>query len=124
MGYPAAKRKETKVLLKRTTSNEPAPLTRTWRTVLYPISAVLHRIHAWLTTLLLAVIALGPMPKHVGFVMDGNRRYARSRGQKIARGHKLGSDSLMRVSGVSGRLELAQLAAQRPVERAVCASRG
>lgn len=96
-GDTMLKRRETKVPLKRTPS-EPAPLTRTWKTVLYPISAVLHRLHAWLTTLLLALIALGPMPKHIGFVMDGNRRYARSRGQKVARGHKMGSDSLKRVS--------------------------
>lgn len=91
------RRKEIKVPLKRAPAG-PKPLTRTWKTVLYPISAVLHRLHAWLTTLLLALIALGPMPKHIGFVMDGNRRYARSRGQKVARGHKMGSDSLKRVS--------------------------
>lgn len=98
-GDTTVKRRETKVPLKRPA--EPAPLTRTWKTVLYPISAVLHRLHAWLTTLLLALIALGPMPKHIGFVMDGNRRYARSRGQKVARGHKMGSDSLKRVSSRS-----------------------
>lgn len=96
-GDIGVKRRETKVPLKRAPAG-PAPLTRTWKTVLYPISAVLHRLHAWLTTLLLALIALGPMPKHIGFVMDGNRRYARSRGQKVARGHKMGSDSLKRVS--------------------------
>lgn len=104
MGDTGVKRKETKVPLKRAAAGAagPAPLTRTWKTVLYPISAVLHQLHAWLTTLLLALIALGPMPKHIGFVMDGNRRYARSRGQKVARGHKMGSDSLKRVSDRPG----------------------
>lgn len=67
-------------------------------TLLHPISWVLHRLHALLTTILLAVLALGPMPHHIGFVMDGNRRYARLRGQKVAKGHQQGSESLKRVS--------------------------
>lgn len=67
------------------------------RALLWPISTLLHYAHSLLSWLLVAVLALGPMPHHVGFVMDGNRRYARSHGQRIARGHQQGSESLQRV---------------------------
>ncbi|KAF8070820.1 Decaprenyl diphosphate synthase-like protein [Lyophyllum atratum] len=40
--------------------------------------------------LLLAVLAAGPTPKHVAFVMDGNRRYARSHSKRIQDGHAEG----------------------------------
>lgn len=62
------------------------------------VSTVLHRIHAALTTLLLYLLSLGPMPRHVGFVMDGNRRYARHKGMRVAQGHTDGFHSLRRVS--------------------------
>lgn len=75
------------------------------RKLLYPISTLLHYLHALLTSLLLSVIALGPMPHHIGFVMDGNRRYARSHGQRIARGHEQGSESLKRVDERHGQVD-------------------
>ncbi|TXT15858.1 hypothetical protein VHUM_00361 [Vanrija humicola] len=59
-----------------------------------------------MTTFLLAVIALGPMPRHIGFVMDGNRRYARSHGQRIAKGHQRGSESLKRTLTICLRLQI------------------
>lgn len=62
------------------------------------VSNVLHRVHALLTTILLYLLALGPMPRHVGFVMDGNRRYARTKGMKVTQGHTDGFQSLRRVS--------------------------
>ena len=62
------------------------------------ISVMLHRVHAWLTTFILYLLALGPMPRHIGFVMDGNRRYARTKGMKVTQGHTDGFQSLRRVS--------------------------
>ena len=62
------------------------------------ISALVHRIFAWLTSLLIFIVSLGPIPKHVAFVMDGNRRYAREKGQKARDGHSEGFESLKRVS--------------------------
>ncbi len=39
---------------------------------------------------LLSVLAAGPIPKHVGFVMDGNRRYARRKHQPVQQGTQRG----------------------------------
>ncbi|KAK7024003.1 alkyl transferase [Favolaschia claudopus] len=47
--------------------------------------------------LLLRVLAAGPVPRHVAFVMDGNRRYARSHHQPIQQGHSDGFMALRRV---------------------------
>lgn len=47
---------------------------------------------------LLNTIRQGPIPKHVAFIMDGNRRYAREHDLPIVDGHKRGIESLMKVS--------------------------
>ena len=47
----------------------------------------------------LAILASGPIPKHVAFVMDGNRRYARRRHQVVIQGHSQGFVALRRVRG-------------------------
>jgi ditrans,polycis-polyprenyl diphosphate synthase len=46
---------------------------------------------------LLAVLAVGPIPKHVAFVMDGNRRYARRKNRNVSEGHSDGFVALTRV---------------------------
>lgn len=43
-------------------------------------------------------IKQGQVPKHVAFVMDGNRRYARSHRIETVEGHNLGFEALARVS--------------------------
>jgi hypothetical protein len=50
-----------------------------------------------LRKVVLKVLASGPVPKHVAFVMDGNRRYARSRHLAIQQGHSDGFLALQRV---------------------------
>jgi ditrans,polycis-polyprenyl diphosphate synthase len=45
----------------------------------------------------LAVLAAGPVPGHVAFVMDGNRRYARQHGLPALSGHSDGFVALERV---------------------------
>jgi ditrans,polycis-polyprenyl diphosphate synthase len=47
--------------------------------------------------LLLAAIRQGPVPRHVAFVMDGNRRFARSQKIEVVEGHNLGFEALARV---------------------------
>ncbi|KAG6885638.1 hypothetical protein C0992_004997, partial [Termitomyces sp. T32_za158] len=50
--------------------------------------------------LLLGVISSGPIPKHVSFIMDGNRRYARSHDRTVQEGHDEGFLVLGRVETV------------------------
>ena len=48
--------------------------------------------------LLIGALRQGPIPRHVAFVMDGNRRYARSHRIETVEGHNLGFEALARVS--------------------------
>jgi ditrans,polycis-polyprenyl diphosphate synthase len=54
----------------------------------------------------LAVLAAGPLPAHVAFVMDGNRRYARARGRAVGDGHAAGFRALERVLEACLRLDV------------------
>jgi ditrans,polycis-polyprenyl diphosphate synthase len=47
--------------------------------------------------LLMAAIRQGPVPQHVAFVMDGNRRFAKSHKIEVVEGHNLGFEALARV---------------------------
>ncbi|KAI9352084.1 putative undecaprenyl diphosphate synthase-domain-containing protein [Obelidium mucronatum] len=51
-------------------------------------------IASMVMALLLRAIRLGPVPKHVAFIMDGNRRFARKRGMQVSKGHAEGADTL------------------------------
>ncbi|KAJ4403637.1 cis-prenyltransferase [Neurospora sp. IMI 360204] len=46
---------------------------------------------------LIGALKQGPIPRHVAFVMDGNRRYARSHKIETIEGHHLGFEALARV---------------------------
>jgi undecaprenyl pyrophosphate synthase len=46
---------------------------------------------------LLGVLKAGPIPRHVAFIMDGNRRYARNKGVRVIQGHVDGFVALRRV---------------------------
>jgi len=41
-----------------------------------------------------AVLTKGPVPRHVGFILDGNRRYARGKNLQTVEGHRKGFDKL------------------------------
>jgi ditrans,polycis-polyprenyl diphosphate synthase len=47
--------------------------------------------------LLLAALRQGPVPEHVAFVMDGNRRFARKNRIEVVDGHNKGFEALARV---------------------------
>jgi ditrans,polycis-polyprenyl diphosphate synthase len=52
---------------------------------------------------LIGALKYGPIPQHVAFVMDGNRRFARSHGIETIEGHNLGFEALARVSTLTSR---------------------
>jgi undecaprenyl pyrophosphate synthase len=43
------------------------------------------------------ILKNGPLPKHVAIIMDGNRRYAKSRNIKKIEGHISGFEKLVEV---------------------------
>lgn len=65
-------------------------------------SAVVSSVQDFVATkvqdALLAVLSAGPVPQHVAFVMDGNRRYARRQHKVVWEGHADGFEALRRVS--------------------------
>lgn len=63
---------------------------------------------------LIGALKYGPIPQHIAFVMDGNRRFARSHGIETIEGHNLGFEALARVSRLSSWI-LGNLFASRPV---------
>uniref|UniRef100_A0ACD5Y1D1 Uncharacterized protein n=2 Tax=Avena sativa TaxID=4498 RepID=A0ACD5Y1D1_AVESA len=44
---------------------------------------------------IIAVLSYGPMPQHIAFIMDGNRRYAKLRCMKDGTGHRVGFSALI-----------------------------
>ena len=46
---------------------------------------------------LISVLSAGPIPQHVAFILDGNRRYARSKHKEIMEGHHEGFWALRKV---------------------------
>ena len=53
---------------------------------------------AWLRSAVAVVLRSGgPIPKHVAIVMDGNRRFAETRGLRKERGHEFGAEKLLEV---------------------------
>ncbi|RAH57265.1 prenyltransferase [Aspergillus piperis CBS 112811] len=50
-----------------------------------------------LRDLLVGAIRQGPVPQHIAFVMDGNRRFARTHGIETVEGHNMGFEALARI---------------------------
>ncbi|RCK66513.1 Dehydrodolichyl diphosphate synthase complex subunit RER2 [Candida viswanathii] len=48
-------------------------------------------------TMLGRIILTGPVPQHVGIIMDGNRRYAKTHKIEIKEGHSLGFDTMASI---------------------------
>lgn len=51
----------------------------------------------------------GPDPRHIAFIMDGNGRWARSRGLRRLRGHEQGAESLRRITRYCRRLGIPEV---------------
>jgi short-chain Z-isoprenyl diphosphate synthase len=55
------------------------------------IPDVLYRLYG---RRLAQVVRDGPLPHHVGVILDGNRRFARARGASAADGHRMGAEKI------------------------------
>jgi ditrans,polycis-polyprenyl diphosphate synthase len=55
---------------------------------------------------ILGALRQGPVPQHIAFVMDGNRRYARSLRKEVIEGHSAGFEALARVRKALGRISV------------------
>ncbi|CAG8420586.1 unnamed protein product [Penicillium salamii] len=71
---------------------------------------LVHLLHRILTSVLLYIndfisetFREGPIPRHVSFIMDGNRRYARQNEVTVAEGHSAGASTLKQVSSIQHR---------------------
>nr|XP_004287734.2 PREDICTED: dehydrodolichyl diphosphate synthase 6-like [Fragaria vesca subsp. vesca] len=53
------------------------------------------RLTTFLRKCLFSVLSVGPIPAHIAFIMDGNRRYAKRRNLPVGEGHKAGYWALM-----------------------------
>ncbi len=62
--------------------------------VLHPLLRPLYWIYE---RRLLGQIGCGPVPAHIGLILDGNRRYARGIGIAARLGHEYGADKLRKV---------------------------
>ena len=61
------------------------------------LTMILRYLSDQLQHLVLSVLAAGPIPRHVAFVMDGNRRYARMHSMQVKQGHIDGFGALRKV---------------------------
>ncbi|KAK4542983.1 hypothetical protein LTR36_005981 [Oleoguttula mirabilis] len=66
---------------------------RRWLMSLPPLEWTVQRLRE----LLIGSLKCGPIPQHIAFVMDGNRRYARNHKLETVEGHHLGFEALARV---------------------------
>ncbi|KAG9239524.1 Decaprenyl diphosphate synthase-like protein [Amylocarpus encephaloides] len=66
---------------------------RKWILESPPIEWSIHRLRQ----LIIAALRQGPIPQHVAFVMDGNRRFARTHHIETVEGHSLGFESLAKI---------------------------
>ncbi|KAI9821455.1 MAG: cis-prenyltransferase [Thelocarpon impressellum] len=67
--------------------------TRAWLLSSPPVEWAVRQLRE----LLIGAFRQGPIPQHVAFVMDGNRRFARSRRIETVEGHNLGFEALARI---------------------------
>ncbi|KAH8831635.1 Decaprenyl diphosphate synthase-like protein [Flagelloscypha sp. PMI_526] len=78
-----------------------------FRALFFKATTWLHRkLISRAQRLVLRILAAGPVPRHVAFVMDGNRRYARRNHKQIAHGHYQGFLALRKALEICFRLNI------------------
>jgi len=51
-------------------------------------------LYRWYEARIKAALPRGAIPRHVGVILDGNRRWARAAGERAAAGHQAGADKI------------------------------
>jgi len=75
----------------------PPPRLRTFCQMASLLNSAYDSLSSAFRRGLIKVLAAGPVPQHIAFVMDGNRRYARQRNVAINQGHTDGFNALRQV---------------------------
>ncbi|KNG88052.1 hypothetical protein ANOM_004104 [Aspergillus nomiae NRRL 13137] len=68
-------------------------------------------ILAYLRSFALQTLQCGPIPRHVAFILDGNRHFARKHGLSIPEGHSAGADRLFETLDMSYSLGITEVSA-------------
>ncbi|KAI8989641.1 Di-trans-poly-cis-decaprenylcistransferase [Trametes punicea] len=55
---------------------------------------------------IISILSAGPIPQHVAFILDGNRRYARSKGMQVNEGHTDGFYNLRKMLEICIKLNV------------------
>lgn len=58
----------------------------------------LEYVFIYINQFVLETLAQGPIPQHVAFIMDGNRRYAKDNSISMAAGYLAGAKALVKVN--------------------------
>ncbi|CAL9079741.1 unnamed protein product, partial [Musa textilis] len=61
------------------------------------VAKILGRLWRLFRRWLFLTLSIGPMPEHIAFILDGNRRYAKKKNLKMGAGHNVGFNSLVVV---------------------------
>lgn len=64
----------------------------------------LEKLVLWAVKCLFMVLSVGPIPTHIAFIMDGNRRYAKKLNSAVGFGHKAGYWTLMTMVALCSEL--------------------
>lgn len=74
-------------------------------TVAHTLYRLLSSVLLYINDFILDTFQQGPIPNHVAFIMDGNRRYAKENQVTVAEGHSAGASTLKQVIFARSRVK-------------------
>ncbi|ODV78260.1 putative dehydrodolichyl diphosphate synthetase [Suhomyces tanzawaensis NRRL Y-17324] len=83
------------------------PLKQLWKAALSV--KIFHYLVSLFKDGMIAVMRTGPVPKHIALIMDGNRRYAKTKQLPLEEGHSAGAESLVDVLNVCYKVGIEQV---------------
>lgn len=70
---------------------------------------MMEKIYNWIKNKMIRVLKQGNIPKHLAFIMDGNRRWAKSKGKRKLEGHKRGALNLRNILEIAYELGVKEM---------------